>query len=138
MDKIFDTYIPEGFSTVSTYLFTEKPLELIDFLKKAFYAIEIGRTINPTDDAIANCILKIGNTKLMLSQANGQFVGMNTCFYFYVSDVDEMYQRALAAGGEAVFPPANMDYGDRQGGVKDPFGNYWWISTRLEKKGYHE
>jgi len=24
----------------------------------------------------------------------------------------------------------DMPYGDRQGGVKDPHGNIWWISQR--------
>jgi len=27
--------------------------------------------------------------------------------------------------------PMDMPYGDRQGGVVDPCGNTWWISTRL-------
>ena len=31
---------------------------------------------------------------------------------------------------------ADMDYGDRQGGVKDKAGNIWWLSQRLEDKPY--
>jgi uncharacterized glyoxalase superfamily protein PhnB len=27
--------------------------------------------------------------------------------------------------------PADMPYDERQAGVCDPFGNYWWISRRL-------
>jgi uncharacterized glyoxalase superfamily protein PhnB len=39
----------------------------------------------------------------------------------YVPDVDETYRKALAAGGR------------RHGGVKDPCGNAWWISTMPEE-----
>lgn len=33
MNKIYETYVPTGFHTVTTYLFVENPEELIDFLK---------------------------------------------------------------------------------------------------------
>jgi len=29
-----------------------------------------------------------------------------------------------------------MPYQDRQGGVTDPFGNIWWISTHLVPEPY--
>ena len=44
MNKIYDTYRPEGFGTVNGYLFAENPKELIEFLKKAFYAEEVNRS----------------------------------------------------------------------------------------------
>ncbi len=137
MKAIFDTYIPSGFSNVSPYLFTEDPERLITFLKHAFYADELNR-INSDTGVIQNCILKIGDACFMISQASAQFEGMRTAFYLYVNDVDTVFQNALKHGGEVVFEPADMDYGDRQGGVKDPEGNYWWISKRLVEKGYHE
>ncbi len=31
-----------------------------------------------------------------------------------------------------VQPPADQFYGDRSGGVRDPFGNQWWIATHIE------
>ncbi len=49
MNKLFDTYKPDGFGTVNSYLFVEKPIELIDFLKKAFYAEEINRSTDPNN-----------------------------------------------------------------------------------------
>jgi hypothetical protein len=62
MEKIFETYRPNGFHTVTTYLFVDKPQLLIDFLKNAFLAKEINRSINPKNEDIANCILQIGRT----------------------------------------------------------------------------
>lgn len=72
----------------------------------------------------------------MISQAAGQFEGMRTAFYLYVNDVDSLYEIALKHGAESVFPPSDMEFGDRQGGIVDPAGNYWWISKRLEEQGY--
>jgi len=138
MHKIFDTYRPEGFETVTRYLFSENPLELIDFLKEVFYAEEIIRSINPKNGDIANITLKIGSSCFMISQARGQFLNMRTSFYLYVNDVDEMHKRAVEYGAQVEFEPADMDYEDRQSGIIDPSGNYWWISKRLVKKGYHE
>jgi len=34
MERIFDTYKPKGFHTVTTHLFVDNPQELIDFLKE--------------------------------------------------------------------------------------------------------
>lgn len=137
MNKIFETYRPEGFGTVSGYLMVENPTELIDFLKKAFYAEELTRSINPENGEIANIILKIGSSCFMISQARGQYLNMRTAFYLYVNNVDEMHKRAVEHGAIVEFEPTDMDYQDRQSGVIDPSGNYWWISTRLVESGYH-
>jgi len=138
MNKIFNTFKPEGFGTVNGYLFSEKPNELIDFLKYAFYAEEINRSVNPQNGDIANVILKIGSSCFMVSQARDQFLNMRTAFYLFVENVDEIHKRAVEKGAKVEFEPADMDYEDRQSGIIDPSGNYWWISKRLVKKGYHE
>lgn len=138
MNEIFKTYRPKGFSTVNSYLFVDNPNDLINFLKNAFYAEEINRSVNPKNGDIANVILKIGYTCFMISQARGQFLNMRAAFYLYVDDVDQIHKRALEYGGKVEFEPADMDYQDRQSGIVDPSGNYWWISKRLVEKGYNE
>lgn len=70
----------------------------------------------------------------MISQARGQFLGMKTSMYLYANDVDALYTNALKYGAKSEFEPADMDYGDRQAGIVDPAGNYWWVSKRLEGK----
>ena len=138
MERIFDTYKPKGFHSVTAYLFVENPQELIDFLTKAFFAKEINRSINPTNNDIANCILQIGDSCFMISQAREQFLNMKTALYLFVDDVDEMHKRAIENGATSEFEPADMPYEDRQCGIIDPSGNYWLISKRLIQKGYHE
>lgn len=138
MNTVFDTYRPEGFGTVNSYLFAEDPVTLIDFLKKAFYAEESSRTLNPENGDLANVILKIGTSCFMISQARKPFLNMRTSFYLYVNNVDEIHRRAIENGAKEEFKPMDMDYGDRQSGIVDPGGNYWWISKRLIHKGYQE
>ncbi|MFH6605087.1 VOC family protein [Maribacter algicola] len=138
MNKIFETYRPKGFGTVNAYLFAENPKELIEFLKNAFYATEIDRSLNPKTGDISNVILKIGDSCFMISQARDQFLNMRAAFYLYVDNVDEIHERAITYGAKVEFNPADMPYGDRQSGIIDPSGNYWWISKRLVNKGYHE
>ncbi len=138
MNKIFETYRPEGFGTVNGYLFVENPKELINFLKNAFYAEEINRSTNPKTGDIANVILKIGTSCFMISTARGQFLNMRAAFYLYVDNVEEIHKRAIEYGAKVEFEPADMDYGDWQSGIIDPSGNYWWISKRLVNESYHE
>lgn len=57
-------------------------------------------------------------------------------FYFFVSDADASFAQAVAAGAENIMDVADMPYGDRQGGVRDPSGNIWWISKRLSDEPY--
>ena len=138
MEKIFQTFKPDGFHTVTPYLFVERPQLLIDFLKKAFFAKEINRSVNPASGDIANCILQIGDTCFMISQAREQFKGMRAAFYLFVDDVEAVHKTAVENGAAVEFEPGDMPYEDRQSGIIDPCGNYWWISKRQTEKGYHE
>lgn len=74
----------------------------------------------------------------MIAKAQGEFEGMKTSFYIYVNDVDTMHKRAIELGAKEVFLPADIDYKDRQSGIIDPSGNYWWVSKRLEEIDFHK
>ena len=50
----------------------------------------------------------------------------------YVEDVDKVFARAVQAGATVDRPLANQFYGDRTGGVVDPFGHKWYIATHVE------
>jgi PhnB protein len=50
----------------------------------------------------------------------------------YVENVDGFFNRAVAAGAKIVRPIENKFYGDRSGGLEDPFGHQWFISTHIE------
>ena len=128
-------FIPEGFHRVTPYLFAAGAGDLIEFLQLAFDAQELLRSSRP-DGAVANAQLRIGDAMLMVSEATEAYPAMPAAFYLYVEDADQSMQRALAAGAVLEMAVADMSYGDRQGGVRDPAGNIWWISQRLEDKPY--
>ena len=57
---------------------------------------------------------------------------MPSMLYLYVPDCDAAYAKAIAVGAE-VMEPMDKFYGDRSGGVLDPFGNQLWFGTRNEE-----
>jgi len=73
----------------------------------------------------------------MVAEArDGGLKAMPGHYYLYVEDADASMKKAEACGATKMFDPMDMPYGDRQGGVTDPEGNIWWISTRTVKEPY--
>ena len=123
--------IPEGHNTVSPYLVVNDANGEIDFLKKAFDAVELHRTADPSG-RIMHAEVRIGDTVVMLGQANEHFKPMPTNLNVYVIDCDATYNKATAAGAKSIREPATQFYGDRSAGVEDLNGNMWWLSTHVE------
>ncbi len=123
--------IPEGHHTVTPYLMIKDAAGFLDFAKAAFEARECLRHARP-DGAIMHAEIQIGDSKIMIGGASEQFPAMPAAIHLYVEDVDTVYARALSAGGTSLMELADQFYGDRSGGVKDPFGNTWWIATHRE------
>src|SRR4051812_5751093 len=118
--------IPEGFHNVTPYMIVDGADKFIDFVKKAFGAQELFRMAQP-DGRIGHAEVKIGDSPIMLSDASEKFQAMPCGVYVYVNDCDATYKAAVQAGGVSVMEPANQFYGDRGAGVKDQWGNFWWI-----------
>jgi PhnB protein len=58
--------------------------------------------------------------------------GSPVSIYLYVEDVDAIFAQAVAAGATVVRPVEDQFYGDRMGGLKDPFGHVWHVGTHKE------
>ena len=123
--------IPKGYHTVTPYLVVEGVAKLIDFLKKAFDAKEKVQMTRP-DGSIGHAEVKIGDSIVMMGDAMGDYKAMPATLYLYLKNTDAAYKRALAAGATSAMEPQDMFWGDRNAGVKDPFGNQWWIATHKE------
>lgn len=126
---------PPGFATVTPYIFADDAPAFCRFLVDGLGAEEISRDMD--GDRIANAQFRLGNCMLMVSEAGRGFAAMPASYYLYVDDADSSQHRAIAAGATEVSPVRDQPYGDRQGGVRDLHGNYWWISQRLVDGGYH-
>jgi uncharacterized glyoxalase superfamily protein PhnB len=123
--------IPEGFHSLTPYLFAEGAARLIDFICAAFKGEVMFQQKRP-DGAVMHATIRIGDSMLMLADPMPGFGAMPSSIYLYVPDCDTVCQRALASGGVSVFPMMTLPSGERYGGVKDPYGNIWWVATHAE------
>jgi PhnB protein len=104
--------------------------QAIEFFKQAFGAEQVYRAESP-DGNVVHAKIRIGDSLLALSEAHGPYQQSPRTFYLYVDDVDSWFARAVEAGAEPTTAPANQDYGDRVGGVTDPYGNTWYLGTPI-------
>ncbi|MGE5334749.1 MAG: VOC family protein [Nitrososphaerota archaeon] len=121
------TYIRHGFGAARPYLYGNA--DLPDFVRQVFGAEEVERAGN--GDEGAHVEMKIGDSVLVLETGVTHETATRASVYVYVPDVDAAYQRALRLGATSVAEPADKPYMDRNAGVKDSFGNTWWIGTHI-------
>jgi len=123
--------IPEGYHTITPYLVVEGAAQLIEFLKRVFDAEETRRMPLP-DGTVSHAEVRIGDSMVMMAEAQGEYKPMPAMLHLYIEDVDAIYRRAVQAGATSLREPEDQFYGDRIGGVRDSFGNQWWIATHIE------
>ncbi|HTS34826.1 MAG TPA: VOC family protein [Candidatus Solibacter sp.] len=124
-------YRSEGAPDIQPYLHPQRAEPVINFLKRAFNAQELGRYASP-DGVIHHVTMNIGDSHIEMGEAHGKYEPIPTMFYLYVPNVDDAYKTALAAGAKSMKEPADQPYGDRVGAVTDAFGNQWWIATHVK------
>ena len=131
--------IPPGFHSLTAQLSINGAVAYIDFLKRAFNAVEVARSPGP-GGKLMHVEMRIGDSTIMFNDdfaeefhlpplAQGR---LPFSLHLYVADADAAWNQALAAGCEIVMPIADQFWGDRYGHVKDPFGFNWSIATRKE------
>jgi PhnB protein len=120
----------EGAPTIQPYLHPLRAEPVINFLQRAFGARDLGRHASP-DGVIHHMTLKIDDAYLEMGEAQGPYQPMASTFYLYVPDCDAVYRQALAAGATSISAPKDQPYGDRSAGVKDVFGNTWYVATHI-------
>ena len=130
--------IPEGYHTVTPYLTCKNAAQAIDYYKSVFGATEVMRMASP-DGKIGHAELKIGDSFIFISDA---FPGMNAAptpgvknacgLFVYLENVDDFFNRAVAAGATVDMPLQNQFWGDRYGKLTDPFGHQWGLSQHVE------
>jgi PhnB protein len=131
--------IPKGYHTLTPGFSVRGAVQAIDFYKRAFGAKERMRMMRPDGTTLAHAELLIGDSMFMLGEEDpamgpsAQTLGGSPVnFYLYVKDVDAAVPRALAAGAKPFMPISDMFYGDRIGGVEDPYGQKWTLATHKE------
>lgn len=131
--------IPEGYHSVTPYLYIRGAAAAIEFYQKAFGAVELLRLPGP-GGVLMHAEIKIGDSPLMLADEMPDMAckspqslgGASSSVMLYVDDVDAMYKRALAAGAHELRAIQDQFWGDRMGSLTDPFGHQWSLATHVE------
>lgn len=121
---------PETYPQVIPYLVVDDAGALMDFVLKVFDGVPADRVPGP-DGRLQHGEVRIGASMVMVGRARTPDARTTSMVYVYVPDVDATYAKALACGATSVQAPADQPYGDRSGGVRDVFGNQWWMATHL-------
>src|SRR5436305_2472922 len=112
--------IPDGYHTITPYMFINGAAGAIDFYKKALGAEEIMRHGGP-GGKIMHAEIKIGDSIIMLAdefpemgaKSPQAYGGSPISLAMYVNDVDTVFNKAIAAGAKEVQPRKDQSYGDR-------------------------
>jgi PhnB protein len=137
--------IPDGYHTVTPYLVIKNAAAALDFYKKAFGATELMRFPGP-GGILVHAEIKIGDSPIMLADEMPgmphhsplHFGRTPVSILLYVTDVDALFDRAVAAGAKVQQPVKDQFYGDRAGTIQDPYGHVWTIATHKEDVSMEE
>jgi uncharacterized glyoxalase superfamily protein PhnB len=122
--------LPEGHRRLTPYFLVNDAEAFITFLKQAFHAEDREMHRDGTG-RVMHAELSIGDSVLMLGQANGEWKSGASMNYLYVVDTDATHKTCLANGCTELYAPRDEEYGMRSSGVKDAFGNTWWLAQPL-------
>lgn len=128
--------VPDGYHTATPVLIVDDGAKALAFYARALGATERMRSLGP-DGKISHAEFQIGDSVFMLSdEAPGMGArspkslgGSSGGIWLYVTDVDALHRRAVAAGASSLMAPEDMFWGDRHARIRDPFGHEWSIAS---------
>jgi PhnB protein len=137
--------IPKGYHTVTPYMIIDGAAAAIEFYKQAFGATELFRMDGP-EGKVGHAEIMVGDSHIMLADEHPAMnaLGPKTIggaaikLMIYIEDVDAVVDRAVTAGAKIIRPVADQFYGDRTGGIEDPFGHVWYVATHIEDVSLEE
>jgi PhnB protein len=141
--------VPEHLRTVTPRLVVRDGVAAIDFYVKAFQAEQIGEPFAGPDGRLIHAEVQIGDSVVMITEESidadapaksPQSLGgiVTAIIATYWENVDAVWERALGASAEVVYPLADQFYGKRGGRLRDPFGHQWMLSQRTESLAHEE
>jgi PhnB protein len=131
--------VPDGYHSVTPYLFIKGAADAIDYYKSVFGAKERMRMPGP-NGRVMHAELQIGDSIVMLADENLEIGakspktlgGASSSLHIYFENVDKVAGKAVNSGAKLVRPVKDEFYGDRTGTIVDPFGHMWSIATHIE------
>ena len=119
--------IPENYQDVMPYLIVKGASAFAAFTATVFNAKQT-YCVMRDENLVMHSEIMIGASTIMFADATETYPPRPAGMFVYVNNSDITYQKALDTGATAVSPLSDQPYG-RSGGVIDPFGNTWWITS---------
>ena len=133
--------------SIMPFMYIEGAAGAVEFYKRVFGATVLMRDEEPSG-IVSHAMLKMGDTTVMLSDPTSADVKQNDVhhlsrtprsyggspvhLYIYVADTDDVVRRAVEAGAKIIDEVEDKDWGDRCGGIEDPYGHVWFVGTPLK------
>ncbi len=125
-------------TTLAPMLSVRNGRNAVEFYKTAFGARELHRVEDPEGAVVAE--LALGKSSFWVADESPEHSnfspeslgGATARMVLTISDPDEAFERAVAAGATVVSPMTDHSYGWRVGRVVDPFGHHWEIGKPEE------
>ncbi len=121
--------------TIRPYLLYEDVDAALGFLSRAFGFEEVLR-YSGAEGYVNHAEMRLGDGSIMLGDPgdgyrNPRGLGQETVgIYVEVDEVDQLCERARAAGAEITEGPADQEYGHRRFAAKDPEGHHWFFARK--------
>ncbi|WP_299472921.1 VOC family protein [uncultured Roseibium sp.] len=118
---------PDGYTSASPYLIVRDAEATLRFLEHAFLATRLRIHTREGGAGIKHAEARLDDTVIMLGEMP-ETVAAHV--HVYVADADTAFAKAVEAGGQIVQEMSRSSDGDYRGGIADPNGIVWWISTQ--------
>lgn len=125
--------VPEGYHTVTPFVLVRGAEAFTEFLINAFGAVELFPPVKGEDGSVGHAEVRIGDSVVMYFDSKPHWPETPSFLRLYVDNCPTLYQQALEAGATSVTKPTHVPWGDIGARVRDPFGNLWWIQSRIEE-----
>lgn len=126
-----NNFKPKGYNSVSPYFIVDEADRFIDLMKQIFDAKPL-REYRMPDGSIMHAEIQIDDSVIMLGNSSAKYPPITLVMHVYVSEVEEVFQKAIAAGCEGVEPPQQKEgEPDKRATFKDFAGNTWSVGTQL-------
>jgi PhnB protein len=122
------------------YLSVTNAKEAVAFYSRIFES-EPTLLLNMPDGRIMHCEYRFGGVRFFLSEELPEHGGTpsptslgatTVAIHLYVDDCDAMVEQMESNGAEILMEPTEMFWGERFARVRDPFGQEWGVTTRLQ------
>jgi len=126
-------------NTITARLSVRGAAKAIEFYQQAFGA-QLTFMLKTPDGKVMHATMELGDSRFQLGD---ELPGMNApspqklggspiVLHICVENVDELWNRAVAAGAKVTMPLADQFWGARYGQVLDPFGFTWSLFSHVE------